>query len=543
MGIIDKARAWFTSTDGIGDAQKTSPQHQARYFNAAGSGGGAAFHGWNPALRSAREDVAEAYVGAAARAIDALHNSGWIAGAVDQAIARTIGTGLRLAPRPDNVTLGWDEKTTEEWVSRVERAYILRAENPMECDAAGKHTIGELTAQFYKTWFAYGEGIALLPSIRRKGTAGRARIQPILPHRLVQDTEALSGLFQGIRCDEAGLPLSYRFKQQGVFGDTVEIAARDGANRPQVIHVFNGMPGQVRGITPLAPVLRVLRQYDQLADATLTAALLQTIFAATVESDAPTEEFLMGLQDPEEQGMGGSGVADLLGQKMAWYQQTKINMGVGGRLAHLFPGERLKFNKSEHPNEAYEAFSGFLLREVSRALGITTEEFTGDYNGVTYTGARLGTSANWPVIMFRRKHVCARFTQADYEAWLEEEIRDGRLPFPGGYAAFAANRAAACSADWRGPAKPQADDLKTAKAHQIYKSMGIMSDQVICDDLGLDSDDEYDQIAREKRRRIELGIEPQPEPAAGGTPPPGDGADGRVADLESRVEELEDAGQ
>ena len=51
----------------------------------------------------------------------------------------------------------------------------------------------------------------------------------------------------------------------------------------------------------MAPAIQVVRQYDQLANATLTAALIQAIFAATIESDAPTEQLLSALQDEEEQ--------------------------------------------------------------------------------------------------------------------------------------------------------------------------------------------------------------------------------------------------
>lgn len=501
MSLMTRAKNLLsTAVRGLGDnGGQSSPEHTAKYFNSPGSGGGAALFGWRPALRSARDDVADGYSLAAARAIDTMHNSGWMAGAVDQAVVRTIGTGLRLAPRPDRVALGWDEKKAEEWSSIVERRYILRADNPHECDAAGKHTIGELTAQFLKIWFAYGEGVALLPSIKREGSLGRSRIQLVMPHRLTQERDDLNRLFQGVRMDPHGLPLGYRFTSDGV---VTEVAARDRAGRPQVVHLFQGMPGQVRGISPMAPVLRVLRQYDQLADATLTAALLQTIFAATVESDAPTSDFLNALQDPGEQDPA---VQTLLGYKGAWYQQSKVDLGVGGRIAHLFPGEKMKFNKNEHPNETYEAFSRFLLRETSRCIGLTFEEFTGDYNGVTYTGARLGTSANWPIILQRRA-LCARFVQADYEAWLEEEIEAGFIPFDGGILGFMAQRQAACSADWRGPAKPQADDLKTAKAHEVYKRIGIMSDEMICDDLGVDWEDTYEQRAREMKRREELGL-------------------------------------
>lgn len=495
-------------TDGsvLGVVQPSSPQHSAQYFRSPGSGGAAALFAWRPALRDAREDVRTAYIEAAARAIEALQNSGWIAGAVNQAVATTIGTGLRLNPTPDQTVLGWDEKQTEEWIDLVARRWILWSENPVECDAAGKHTMGQLTAMVLKTNFAYGEAISLLPSIRRDVSMTRTKVQLVLPHRLVQDTDTMSRMFQGVRMDDFGFPLAYRFTKNSIFRDQVDIAARDSTGRPQVVHVFEGAPGQTRGITPLAPVLRVLRQYDQLADATLTAALIQAVFAATIESEAPTEALLNALRDEGEQESSGSQAETLFGFKQAWYQQTKIDLGSGGRIAHLFPGEKLTMNRSEHPNDTYEAFSKFLLREIATCLSMTVETLTGDYTGATYSSVRMATAEKWPLVLARRQNISGRFLQHVYEAWLEEEIEAGNVPFTGGLAAFFAQRSAACSAEWRGPARPQADDLKAAKAHEVYKRMGVMTDEMICNDLGVDVDDVYEQRSREAKKRERLGL-------------------------------------
>lgn len=509
MGLITRASEYLRNAirgPAVG-FPASSPQHSAQYFRSPGSGGAAALFAWKPSLRDAREDVRRSYVEAAARAIDALHNSGWISGAVEQAVASTVGVGLRLSPRPDRVALRWNEAEADEWSTLVERRWILWAENPIECDAAGKHTIDQLTAQVLKTWYAYGEAVSLLPAIRRDISITKTKVQLILPHRLVQDTEEISGFYQGIRMDDFGFPLAYRFLQDRVTQDRIDIAARDSAGRPQVVHIFQGAPGQVRGITPLAPVLRVLRQYDQLADATLTAALIQAVFAATIESEAPTEALLNALQDPGEQELGdGTQAETLFGFKQAWYDQTKIDLGVGGRIAHLFPGEKLTMNRSEHPNDTYEAFSKFLLREIASCLGMTVETLTGDYTGATYSSVRMATAEKWPQTLSRRANVCGRFLQHVYEAWLEEEIEAGRIPFPGGLMGFLAHRAAACSADWRGPAKPQADDLKSAKAHEVYKRLGVATDEMICNDLGVDWEDVYEQRGREAKKRAALGL-------------------------------------
>ncbi|WP_276200584.1 phage portal protein [Chelatococcus sp. XZ-Ab1] len=506
MGVLARTADLVRSLGRRGDAMPpSSPGMSAQYFRTPTTGSGAALFAWRPALRDARDDVRSAYLEAAARAIDTLHNSGWIAGAVEQSIVSTIGVGLRLSAMPDRKALGWSDEQAEDWIDTVERRWIMWSESPVECDAAGTHTIGQLTAQVLRSHFAYGEALVLLPAIDRPISLTRTKVQIVPPHRLVQDSDDLSRLYQGVRIDDFGLPLAYRIKRDRLINDTVDIAARDGAGRPQVIHVFEGAAGQVRGITPLAPVLRVVRQFDQLADATLTAALIQAIFAATIESEAPTEQMLQALQDQDEQGTSGD-IFDFFGAKEAWYRSTKIDLGVVGRIAHLFPGEALKFNRSEHPNDTYEAFAKFLLREIARCLGMTFETLTGDYTGATYSSVRMATAEIWPIILARRANVCGRFLQHVYEAWLEEEIEAGRIEFPGGLMGFLANRPAAVAADWRGPAKPQADDLKAAKAHQTYKELGVVSDEMICADLGVDWEDVYEQRAREMAKRKKLGL-------------------------------------
>src|SRR5262249_28073630 len=217
------------------------------------------------------------------------------------------------------------------------------------------------------------------------------------------------------------------------------VPARDAVGRRQVLHVFDGVAGQVRGITPLASALKVVRQFDNLSDATLQSALIQAIFAATIQSEAPTQDVLQALQDDEEQGVGAGNMDGFLNAKTGWYEHTKIDLGRGGKIAHLFPGEELKFNASQSRNDNYEAFARMLLREIARGLGVTFETLTGDYTGATYSSVRMATSETWPVTIYRRKHIAAPVAQAVYCGWLDEQIETGRVPFKGGIDEFRAN--------------------------------------------------------------------------------------------------------
>lgn len=493
--ILDR----FFKRGGDVAALPASPAISAQYMKGNAS---PFFFNWRPSLRDARDDTREAYMTAAARAIDAIQNSGWLTGAVNQAIGATIGDGLRLASKPNAAALGMTQDEADNWSQDVETRWKEWAKCPFECDARATMTIADMEGAVLKSYFSHGETVGLLPMISRPGATTRTKVKLIPAHKLAQDSDGFR-MYQGITTDGWGMPISYRLMLRVAekFEQIVDVRARDSAGRPQVIHVFDGEIEQMRGLTPLAPALKIAKQYDQLSDATLTGALIQAIFAATVESEAPTDAILQALQDDDEQGVGSGNMDSLLDAKAGWYQNTKIDLGRAGKIAHLFPGEKLTFNGSKTPNSTYEAFAKFLMREIARCLGLSFETLTGDYSAATYSSVRMSTSELWPLTVRRRSKIPARFSQAVFEAWLEEQIETGAIKFPNGLYGFIANRRAACNAEWKGPPKPQADDLKTAKAHETYKRMGVVSDEMICNDLGVDVEDVFRQRAHEKKLR------------------------------------------
>lgn len=473
---------------------------------------------WRPAFRDTQEDVQQSWPQAVARATDTIQNSGWVSGAIQSAIGNIMGAGLRLTAAPDTTIIKFDGLVDDKgepidadgWARFVERRWEAWSNSPRECDALARQTINQMAVSALKIWFATGEIIALLPFHKDNTARTGTKVLVMSPWKLSQKNDPLLRVVQGVEMDSRGRPYAYLFRQKdratGVEKD-VAIRAYDDVGRPQVVHLYEGTPGQVRGMTPLVAVLQVCRQIDQLQNATLMAALIQAIFAATIESDAPTADLMAALTTAEDQqGIGGD-LESFLAAKMGWNANTTIDLSEQGRVAHLFPGEKLKFNRSEHPNGTYETFIKVLLRELAKGAGTTVEQVTGDYTGVTYTGVRMGTTDNWQTTLNRRDNMLARFYQAPYEAWLEEEIESGIIKFPGGIANFMAFRAEATRAKWRGPAKPQADDLKSQKAHQGYREMGTMSDTMIADDLGVRIEDVYEQRAREKKLREKFGLD------------------------------------
>lgn len=500
----------------------TGPKIRSEFMRG---GRGITFKGWRPALRETQTDVAVAWDDAAARLTDLAQNSGWIAGAIEQACANTVGDGLRLAPKPENEVFGMSDADARAWSRKVSQRFGLWAGNAVECDIERRRTFGQMQEAALRSYFATGEVLAELPWRKLSYTRYGTKVRILPPWRLSRKSNSLERLVNGVYHNADGAPVGYLAKREDRFTGLKEwkVRARDGAGRLRVVHVFEGMPGTCRGISPLVPALQVAKQFDQLADATLTAAIVQTLFAVTIESDAPTEESMAGLLTASEmariQSQGGTAVEEYLQMAGAFYDNSTIDVGTNGRVAHLFPGEKMEFHTPGNPHANYPDFAAHLLRELARCLGLTYESATGDWTDATYSSTRMATAEIFHVTKKRRKNIVVPFCQAAYEAWLEEEIEAGTIEFPGGWENFMANRSAACRADWLGSPRPQADDLKTAKAHEIYYRLGTTTGEAIAQDIGQDYEDVCQQLAAEAEMRKRYGIEePQHVGAQGGGP-------------------------
>jgi capsid protein len=166
-----------------------------------------------------------------------------------------------------------------------------------------------------------------------------------------------------------------------------------------------------------------------------------------------------------------------------------INFGSDPQISHLGAGENLDIKNVSLPGQQFLPFNSSLMRDMARAIGVTYGGLSMDYTQATYASTRMEVSSIWPIVVRRRERIVAPFLQAIYEAWLDEAIYHGIIPFKGGYEAFRQNKDQVCWAQWQGPAKPTADDLKSAKAAALRIEAGISSIAIEAADYGYDCDE------------------------------------------------------
>lgn len=482
-------------------------------------------------LRESRDDIRRAWEKAAGLAVDLIQNSGRLKGAVDQVIADTVGSGLLLNPTPDLSNLGYDTEETRAFVKMVKTRWKAYARNAAECDLRGKLTVAQKADVGLRWYIAFGEVLAtnhyMGPAERAKyGIKTGTKSCLIPPSRLVQDTNDSESLFQGVYHDANGRPEAYLFSERSS-GILIKkkLAARDLKGRRQVLHLFEpNSADDVRGISVLAAAFRKHIQHEMLDDATLQTAILQTIFAATITSDKPTLDAFEALEamkslNPEGGQQFADGYGAYLEASLERAANSTINIGADPQISHLAPGEELNITSAGTPGGQYLPFSKSLSRDMARAIGMSYGGLTMDHTDATYSSVRMENASIWPVVVRRRSNIAAPVYQNDYEQWLDEQIGTGQIPLKGGYPAFLANRSNICSANWQGPAKPSADDLKSAKGSTERIQNGTSSIAVESADLGVDSDEIFEQRHEEHQRYLDAGMQspysPKTKPVSG----------------------------
>jgi capsid protein len=140
---------------------------------------------------------------------------------------------------------------------------------------------------------------------------------------------------------------------------------------------------------------------------------------------------------------------------------------------------------------------------------VSYEAATWDFRGATYSSVRMASALEWLTVLRRRENLIVPFCRAVYEAWLDEQVQRGLVDFPGGYAAYQMKRALTVRSTWTGPAKPQADDFKTARAYEVRKGMQATTLAEIAEEYGRDWDDDARQRAKENAFHDKLGL-PRP---------------------------------
>lgn len=393
------------------------------------------------------------------RARHAYANNGYIRNAVNAIVAEAVGAGIEgNSGHPDAYTA----------------ALIDKAFSAANLDAEGRTDTRGMTAAAVLAENVDGEAF-FVAERRDSGTVWRQ-----IPAEFVDesDTRELADgyVVAGVEFTNDGTRRAYHIRPQRptdlypVTAESIRVPAED------VLHIYRQLgPGQVRGISQLAPVLLTVNELDQALDALLVGLKTSAMFAGFVT-------------DMTNMGGGAEAFPDGL---------ADISLEPG--VVRVLPGGMdIKFSAPDQARESI-AFAKLTLGQIAAGLGVPQHLVDGDLTQANYSSLRAG------LLPFRAKveqyvyhTLVPQFLNPIFRRFVTEEYLAGRLDVP--------DLSAALTAEWLPPRPMQVDPQKDMAAAREALAMGLTSRRQAVAAMGWNVAELDQEIADDRARETALGL-------------------------------------
>lgn len=482
---------------------------------------------WSPNLSSADGEILPEKGILDARTRDSVRNDAYVAGADNTRKDSIVGSLYALNSKPNIRVLGLDEVWETEFQEEVEEKFTLAAEG-MDCwlDAAGRMTLTDQVRLALGVDMRGGEVVATAEWIRDEpGRPFKTAVQFIDADRLCNpDFQPVSEFLRGgVEMNRRGKAIAYHFREAhpydyfDAYGKAYKwkrIEARKPWGRPQVIHLFDQQrAGQTRGVSELATALGETRMGKHFRKVVLQNAVLNASYAASIESELPTEQIFARLAGASDEAMYAKVLNGYFGaylKQVGAFAAGSKNLHVDGvKIPHLLPGTKLQLRPVANGGPLGTEFEQSLLRYLAAALGISYEQLAHDFSSTNYSSARAALNETWKGMMARKRRVADRFASIVFRLWLEEMINKGEITSmsrkaPSIYEGM--NLAAYSACEWIGASRGQIDELKETQAAVLRLKFGLSTREYELARLGMDWRKVNRQAAREKADEQNKGL-------------------------------------
>jgi lambda family phage portal protein len=479
---------------------------------------------WSPPMNSADDDILPSKMLIDSRVRDTLRNDSYVLSGSNIHKDNIVGSMFLLNSKPEYRALGLDETWAEEFQEEVESKFMLWAESPRNWpDASRMNNLTSLVRLAVGVYTMSGEVLATVEWLRDSDRPYSTAIQMVDLDRLsnpngLADTKTLRG---GVEKDRRGRPIAYHIRMahpndwtdlQNNYWKRVPVAKPWG--RAQVIHILEQFrPDQTRGVSEIVSALKELRITKKFRDIVLQNAVVNATYAASIESDMPSETVF--------QALGGGNMGENVGVAIeqyasgylgaiAQYAGSSKHMAIDGvKIPHLFPGTRLQLRPAGQGGPLGTEFEQSLLRYIAANLGVSYEQLSRDYSQSNYSSIRAAMTETWKYMQGRKRMVADRFASQVYMLWLEEAINAGEITTfprrgPNWYEGLNAEAYSAC--EWIGASRGQIDELKETQAATLRLKYHLSTYEDEMARLGKDWRKALVQREREMREFKERGL-------------------------------------
>ena len=476
---------------------------------------------WDSPVQSADMDILPEMGVVTPRIRDVVRNDSLMRGALQTQKDSIVGERFLLNATPNTTVLGLDEVWAEEFQEEVEAKFTLYAESLLNYpDAQRKSTLTELVRLAVGIYGVSGEVVASVEWLRDSGRPYSTALQMIENERLSNpagrmDTRLLRG---GVQRNSFGAAVGYHIRDafptdfldfENVNNWTY-VPATKPWGRQQMVHIVDQWrPDQTRGISNIVAALKEMRMTKKYRDIVLQSAALNATYAASIESELPTEVVMAQAGGGEPAALAK--FAKMYLGEIAKYTKGARNLTLNGvKIPHFYPGTKMNLQNAATPGGIGTQFEQSMLRYIAASLGLSYEQFSKDYANANYSNLRAALAETNKRMRVEKRRVADRFASIFYRLWLEEALNKGDITSmprkaPNWYEGM--NADAYCEATWIGANMGQIDGLKETQAAVLRLNNGLGTAEDELANLGKDWRQVYRQLSREQKFRKKIGLE------------------------------------
>lgn len=482
---------------------------------------------WAPPLQSADMDILPEKAIMDPRVRDTLRNDAYVQNGATIQKDTIVGEMFLLNSKPHHKVLGLDEVWAEEFQEEVEAKFTLYAESPKNYpDAARMNTLTGLVRLAVGVHAMAGEVLASVEWMRSGNRPFASALQMIDLDRLSNpngemDSPLLRG---GVQRDRYGAPIGYWIRRshptdwtdpEGHTWKLVPatrgmVTGNPGWDRPQMIHIVDQWrPDQSRGISAMVAALKEMRMTKKYRDIVLQSAVLNATYAASIESDLPTDVVLQQAGGGDTSAL--SGFAKTYLGEVARYVGGSRNLHLdGAKIPVFYPGTKMRLQNAGTPGGVGSDFEASMLRYIAASLGVSYEQLSKDYSSANYSNLRAAMAETGKRMRVQKRNVADRFATIYFRLWLEEALNKGEITAmprnaPNWYDGLNADAYSAC--EWIGASMGQIDELKETQAAVLRINNGLSTREIELSRLGKDWRVVFGQLSREKKAAEAHGLE------------------------------------
>ena len=487
---------------------------------------------WQPGLASADFDVIPDKPYLDARVRDTIRNDGYVAAGQRIHQDNIVGSHFVLNAKPSLAVLGLEEAWADEFQAEVEAKFQTWADSIENwCDTTRTLNFTQMVRMGVGLLVSGGEILASV-EWEKDGRPCHTAIQLIDADRLSNPFGTWNNplLRMGVEKNDRGVATAYHIRKAhpADFNNFAKfnvfkwdrIPARKPWGRTNIIHIVErNRVDQSRGVSMMVAALKEMRMTKKYRDVALQSAVVNATYAATIESDLPSE-VVMGQ-------LGGGNVGEVAARNaitqysngylgaIGEYMKGSKNIAIDGvKIPHLFPGTTLKMQPAGGSDAMGGNFEAALLRYLAANLDVSYEQLSRDYGNVNYASFRAAANEIRKGMQARKKNGADRFASQIYRAWLEENINSGEITSMSKKCPSIYDKKgnlglmfdAYTEASWIGGSQGQIDELKETQAAIQRIIFGLSTYEDEHARMGKDFRKVFAQISRERKELETRGI-------------------------------------